>query len=78
MQYFVKENESGFLTDDELKEGIFSSLNKLGVKKKVLAIPPDITRFYSYSGVLTKFIYDYYGNVFNGCSSLNRNPLCND
>ncbi len=61
MQYFVKENENGFLTNDEMREGIFSSLGKLGTKKKVLVIPPDITRFYSYSGILTKFIYDYYG-----------------
>ena len=60
MQYFVKENEKGFLTDEEMREGIISSLDKLGTKKKVLVIPPDITRFYSYSGILTKFIYDYY------------------
>ncbi len=26
-----------------------------------MVIPPDITRFYSYSGILTKFVYDYYG-----------------
>ncbi len=61
MQYFIKENEKGSLTNEEMKEVIFSSLDKLGKKKKVLVIPPDITRFYSYSGVLTKFIYDYYG-----------------
>ncbi len=60
MQLFIKENEKGFLSNDELKEGIFSSLDKWGAKKKVLAVPPDITRFYSYAGILTKFIYDYY------------------
>jgi nickel-dependent lactate racemase len=60
MQYFAKENENDALSIDDLKEGILSVLEKLGSKKKVLVIPPDITRFYSYSGILTKFIYQYY------------------
>ncbi len=63
MQYFIKENEIASLTNEEMKEVIFSSLDKLGKKKKVLVIPPDITRFYSYSGIITKFIYDYYGKA---------------
>jgi len=28
--------------------------------KKVLAIPPDFTRFHSQAGLLTSFIYKYY------------------
>ena len=60
MQYFAKGNEIDALSIDDLKEGIFSTLEKLGPEKKVLVIPPDITRFYSYSGILTKFIYQYY------------------
>jgi nickel-dependent lactate racemase len=63
MQYFAKGNENNVLSNDDLKEGIFSSLEKLGKKKKVLAIPPDITRFYSFSGILTKFVFKYYGNA---------------
>ena len=60
MQYFAKGNEIDVLSDNDLKEAVYSSLEKLGNKKKVLVIPPDITRFYSYSGILTKFIYLYY------------------
>ncbi len=60
MQYFAKINEIDALSNDDLKEGIFSTLERLGSKKKVLVIPPDITRFYSYSGILTKFVYQYY------------------
>ena len=60
MQYFAKANEVDALSNDDLKEGIFSTLERLGPKKKVLVIPPDITRFYSYSGILTKFVYQYY------------------
>jgi nickel-dependent lactate racemase len=36
-------------------------MNKLGTPKKVLAIPPDITRFYSRAGELTEFAWNYYG-----------------
>ncbi len=60
MQYFAKGNETDVLSHDDLKEAVFSSLEKLGNKKKVLVIPPDITRFYSYSGIITKFVYQYY------------------
>ena len=63
MQYFAKVNEAGALSNDDLEEGIFSALDKLGPKKKVLVIPPDITRFYSYSGILTKLVYQYYKNA---------------
>ncbi len=60
MQYFAKGNEIDVLSDNDLKEAVYSSLEKLGNKKKVLVIPPDITRFYSYSGIITKCIYLYY------------------
>ncbi len=60
MQYFAKANEIDALSNDDLKEGIISTLEKLGSRKKVLVIPPDITRFFSYSGILTKFAYQYY------------------
>ena len=50
------------ISPDELREGLFEALIKLGQKKKVLAIPPDITRFHSHSGILTDYAYEYYGN----------------
>ncbi len=37
------------------------ALEKLGSRKKVLAIPPDITRYYSKAGLLTEFAWEYYG-----------------
>jgi hypothetical protein len=35
---------------------------KLGPRNKVLALPPDFTRFHSLAGPLTRFVYDYYGD----------------
>ena len=60
MIYFSKGNKDGFLSEHDLQEAIFSSLAKLGLKKKILAIPPDFTRFHSQAGLLTKFVYQYY------------------
>lgn len=45
----------------EVKAGLFSALDKLGARKKVLAVPPDFTRMHSQSGVLTEMAWQYYG-----------------
>lgn len=63
MLYYINENTDSILGEKELREGIFTALDKLGKRKKVLAIPPDITRFHSQAGLLTKFIYKYYGKT---------------
>ena len=60
MQYFARGSEKDILSYDDLREGIYSALSKLGQKKKVLAVPPDYTRYHSQAGILTKFVYQYY------------------
>lgn len=50
------------LGPDDLKKGLFTALDKLGEKHKVLAIPPDYTRLPSRSGELTEFTWEYYGD----------------
>jgi nickel-dependent lactate racemase len=57
---FAKGSAEGQLSVDEIREGLYVALEKLGPKKKVIAIPPDFTRFHSMAGILTKFTYDYY------------------
>ncbi|MBN1789361.1 MAG: DUF2088 domain-containing protein [Bacteroidales bacterium] len=62
MIYYEKGSENTVLSDRDLKEGLFSALDKLGKREKVLAIPPDFTRFHSHAGELTSMVYEYYGN----------------
>ncbi|MCJ7729200.1 MAG: hypothetical protein MUO27_04895, partial [Sedimentisphaerales bacterium] len=50
------------LTEQELKEGLCSALEKLGARSKVLAVVPDITRCHSLAGELTFAAWKYYGN----------------
>ena len=46
----------------EIKAGFFEALGKLGGRKRVLAVPPDFTRFHSQAGVLTEMAWEYYGD----------------
>jgi nickel-dependent lactate racemase len=62
MLLFSKGSEQTAFDNNELRSSIFSALDKLGKKKKVLALPPDFTRFHSHAGILTDFIYEYYGD----------------
>ncbi len=62
MIYFEKGGKEATLSDRELKEGFHQALEKLGQRKKVMAIPPDFTRFYSRAGALTEWSWEYFGN----------------
>ena len=62
MLYFEKGSPHYAFSSDELKNVVFATLDKLGTRKKVLAIPPDFTRFHSRAGVLTQYVYEYYGD----------------
>jgi nickel-dependent lactate racemase len=61
MLYYSRGSENDNLSADDLKQGLCAALEKLGPRKKVLVLPPDITRFYSRSGELTRFAWQYYG-----------------
>jgi len=49
------------LSPQQLKDLLNQSLDKLGVRQRVLAVPPDLTRVHSQAGMLTRFAWDYYG-----------------
>lgn len=62
---FERGGEHICLEPEELKDGLFEALDALGPRKKVLAIPPDITRIHSGTGALTRYAWEYYGPVLN-------------
>ncbi|MCL4784485.1 MAG: hypothetical protein KJZ70_15730 [Bryobacterales bacterium] len=51
------------LSADDLRAGLFEALDKLGKRNKVLALPPDITRYHSRAGELTRYAWQYYGDA---------------
>ncbi len=62
MLFYAKGSKDTVITSEEMKQGLFESFSKLGDKKRVLAIPPDFTRFHSKAGDLTQYSYEYFGN----------------
>ena len=60
MIYFKSGSENTIIGKEELESGLYSALEKLGIRKKVLVVPPDFTRFHSRAGDLTTLIYKYY------------------
>lgn len=61
MIYFGSGSENTVMGPDDLKNGIYTALDKLGKRKRVIVVPPDFTRFHSGAGQLTSLIYRYYG-----------------
>jgi nickel-dependent lactate racemase len=59
--YFSRGSDHEVLREEDLRNGLFEALAKIGPRKKVLAIPPDFTRFHSHAGILTRLIWQYYG-----------------
>ncbi len=61
MLYYKRGSQNDNLTGQDLQLALYSVLEKLGPKQKVLAVPPDITRIHSLAGELTRLIWNYYG-----------------
>jgi nickel-dependent lactate racemase len=62
MLYFARGSVTDKLSDTDLRDGLFAALKKLGARKKVLAVPPDFTRFHSQAGWLTSLTHEFYGD----------------
>jgi len=62
MIYYERGFAKEVLSADVLKQGLFAALDALGPRQRVLAIPPDFTRFHSQAGLLTQLVYEYYGD----------------
>ncbi|MBN1181970.1 MAG: DUF2088 domain-containing protein [Bacteroidales bacterium] len=62
MLYYKRGSSTDVLSAEDLKKGLFEAFEKMGAKKKVLALPPDFTRFHSRAGELTNYAWQYYGD----------------
>ena len=62
MLLYSRGSENDVLSSEDLKKGLFTALDKLGQKNKILALPPDITRFHSRAGEITRYAWEYYND----------------
>jgi nickel-dependent lactate racemase len=51
------------MSGEEIRAGLREALGKLGERKRVLAVPPDFTRFHSKAGELTERAWEFYGDA---------------
>ena len=63
--FFAAGSPTTEMSPEEFRKGLYEALDKLEKlkpRKKVLAVPPDFTRFHSMAGALTDMAYEYYGD----------------
>ena len=63
MLYYARGSKNDNITPDEVRAALSGVFDKMGKKKRVLALPPDFTRFNSYAGPITEMVYDYFGEA---------------
>lgn len=63
MLYYSRGSKSDNITPDEVRAALKEVFDGMGPKRRVLAIPPDFTRFNSYAGPITEMVYDYFGDA---------------
>ncbi len=60
MLYYAEGSIQKSFSDEDLRTSVFEILSKLGNRKKVLIIPPDITRYHSMAGKISYLVYEFY------------------
>ena len=59
-------SETAVLSSEDVRDALFGALASLGERRKILAIPPDFTRYHSGAGELTEFTWQYFGQRLAG------------
>ena len=63
MLYFGRGAVDDVIGPAEARVALCGVLDRLGPRSRVIAVPPDFTRFHSQAGMLTTFAYEYYGDA---------------
>jgi nickel-dependent lactate racemase len=61
--FFAAGSADTEMSGEEVRAGLREALAKLGERKRVVAVPPDFTRFHSKAGELTEMAWEYYGDA---------------
>jgi nickel-dependent lactate racemase len=61
MIYFARGSTSDKLLPDDLEAGLTAAFERLGARRRVLLVPPDMTRFHSRAGDMACCAWRHYG-----------------
>ena len=59
--YFAQGSPTTVITEDDLRRALVEAYRAIGPRRKVLAVPPDFTRFNSRAGAIARMTYDHFG-----------------
>jgi nickel-dependent lactate racemase len=62
MLYYARGSKTDIIIPQEVKDILNKVFDGMGVKNRVLALPPDHTRLNSFAGPITEMIYGYFGD----------------
>ena len=60
--FFSNGSATTELTPEQLRAGLHEAFKAMGKRNKVLAVPPDFTRFHSRSGQITEMAWEFFGD----------------
>jgi len=60
--YYAEGSPTTELSEADLRAALHETFDKLGKRERVLAVPPDFTRYNSRAGLLTCQTHEYYGD----------------
>lgn len=61
MLYYARGSRSDVIRPEEAREALDGVFNSMEPRRRVLALPPDITRLNSFAGPITRMCRDYFG-----------------
>lgn len=62
MLFYARGSEADVISLEEVGQALCGVFSSLGAKRRVLAIPPDFTRFNSLGGEITAMLDEYFGD----------------
>ena len=63
MIYYQRGSRTDVITPDEVRSALRQVFDAMPPRRRVLALPPDFTRFNSYAGPITAMVNDYFGDA---------------
>jgi Uncharacterized conserved protein len=66
MILFERGSVADSLSAEDLKQGLYAAFAALGPVKKMLLVPPDITRLHSRAGELTRYAFEHEPSAISG------------
>ena len=63
MLYYARGSRTDIISPDDIKAILKEVFDRMGPRKRVLAIPPDYTRLNSFAGPITTMVNDYFGDA---------------